>query len=279
MVRLERSRATGQGLAMNDAELVDRFEAAQAIAREAGEFALGYFRRFGDLKVTQKGAQDMASEADVAVEALIRERLAARFPEDGFFGEESGESGERGDGGRLWVVDPIDGTACFVTGIPVWCVSIAYVAGDDALIGAVYDPNADEMFAARSGFGATLNGRPIQPSDAGSLADGMVGVGYSTRTAPAPAIDFLDRLLAAGGMFVRNGSGALMITYVGAGRLLGYYEAHLNSWDGAAAVAIVREAGGWTNDFLAGDCLTKGNVIAVAAPRLVPAMTRLAGLE
>ncbi|MDH3229240.1 MAG: inositol monophosphatase [Alphaproteobacteria bacterium] len=264
---------------MNDRELVDRFEAAQAIAREAGEIALEYFRKFDDLQVTQKGAQDMASEADVAVEVLIRERLAARFPEDGFYGEESGRSDERGDGERLWVVDPIDGTACFVTGIPVWCVSIAFVVGDDALIGVVYDPNADEMFAARQGSGATLNGQPIRPSDADSFADGMVGVGYSTRTAPAPALEFLAGLLADGGMFIRNGSGALMITYVGAGRLLGYYEAHLNSWDGAAAIAIVREAGGWTNDFLAGDGLTKGNVVAAVAPRLVPAMKRLAGLE
>jgi myo-inositol-1(or 4)-monophosphatase len=263
---------------MNDAELEGRFEDAQAIAREAGALALRYFGRFDDLEVRTKGVQDMASEADVAVEELIRERLAARYPEDGFFGEESGGSEVRDDGGPLWIVDPIDGTACFVAGIPVWCVSIACVVGEEALIGALYDPNADEMFAARRGHGATLNGRPIRPGDADSFADGMVGVGYSTRTAPAPAIEFLDRLLADGGMFIRNGSGALMIAYVGAGRLLGYYEPHLNSWDGAAAIAIVREAGGWTNDFLAGDCLTKGNVIAAAAPRLAPAMKRLAGL-
>lgn len=263
---------------MNDAELDDRFEQAQAIAREAGELALGYFRRFAELEVKQKGAQDMASEADLAVEVLIRERLAARFPGDGFFGEESGQS-ESGGSEGTWVVDPIDGTACFVTGIPVWCVSIAFVVGEEALIGVVYDPNADELFAARSGAGATLNGKPIRPSDADSFADGMVGVGYSTRTTPAPAIEFLDRLLADGGMFIRNGSGALMITYVGAGRLLGYYEPHLNSWDGAAAIAIVREAGGWTSNFLAGNGLTEGNVIAAAAPRLVPAMKRLARLD
>ncbi len=264
---------------MNDQELADRFEVAQAIAREAGELALAFFRKFDDLQVTQKGAQDMASEADVAVEAVIRDRLAARFPEDGFFGEECGICDERGDGERLWVVDPIDGTACFVAGIPVWCVSIAYVVGDESVIGVVYDPNADEMFAARQGSGATLNGQPLRPSDADSLTGGMVGVGYSTRTAPAPAIDFLGGLLAAGGMFIRNGSGALMIAYVAAGRLLGYYEAHLNSWDGAAAVAIVREAGGWTSDLLAGDGLLQGDVIVAAGPRLAPAMKRLAGLE
>lgn len=263
---------------MNDAELVERFEVAQVIAREAGDLGLSYFRRFDDLQVTTKGLQDMASEADVAVEELIRERLATKFPEDGFFGEEGGRSdGEHADGG-LWVVDPIDGTACFVAGIPVWCVSIAYVVGKDALLGVVYDPNLDELFAARRGHGASLNGRKIRPSDADSFADGLVGIGYSTRTTPAPAVAFLDGLLAEGGMFIRNGSGALMITYVGAGRLLGYYEAHLNSWDGAAAIAIVGEAGGWTNDFLAGNGLSEGNLIAVAAPRLAPGMKRLAGL-
>lgn len=263
---------------MRDANLETRFDAAQDIAREAGALALDFFRRFGELEVTQKGAQDVASEADVAVEALIRRRLETLFPEDGFFGEEGGHSGAARAEDGLWVVDPIDGTACFVAGIPVWCVSVAYVVGTDILLGVVYDPNADELFAARRGHGATVNGQPIRPSGADSVADGMVGVGYSTRTAPAPAIAFLDRLLAEGGMFVRNGSGALMITYVGAGRLLGYYEPHLNSWDGAAAIAIVREAGGWANDFLANDGLSKGNVIAVAAPRLVSAMKRLAGL-
>ena len=264
---------------MNDAELDVRFEIAQAIAREAGELALSYFRRFDGLQVKKKGVQDMASEADVAVEALIRERLATRFPEDGFLGEEGGRNDAVSKEVGLWVVDPIDGTACFVTGIPVWCVSIAYVVGGDVVLGVVFDPNVNELFAARWGAGATLNDQPIRSSDADSFADGMVGIGYSTRTAPAPAIAFLDTLLAEGGMFIRNGSGALMISYVGAGRLLGYYEAHLNSWDGAAAIAIVREAGGWTNDFLGAGGLLNGNLIAAAAPRLVPAMKRLAGLE
>lgn len=269
---------TTQVLAMNDAELEARYEIAQTIAREAGELALTYFRRFDGLQVHKKGAQDMASEADVAVEALIRSRLAAQFPRDGFLGEEGGRSEGIGGDGGLWVVDPVDGTACFVAGIPVWCVSVAYVVGTEVTLGVVYDPNADELFAALGGSGATLNGKPIRPSDADSFADGMVGIGYSTRTTPTPVIAFLDGLLNDGGMFIRNGSGALMITYVAAGRLLGYYEAHLNSWDGAAAIAIVREAGGWTNDFLAGEGLSKGNPIAAAAPRLAPAMKRLAGL-
>jgi len=263
---------------MNDPELLARYEIAQTVAREAGEVALSYFRRFEGLRVTKKGAQDMASEADIAVEALIRERLATRFPVDGFLGEEGGRNDATNADGGTWVVDPIDGTACFVAGIPVWCVSIAYVTGRDVQIGIVYDPNAGELFAALGGSGATLNGKPIRPSDSDSFADGMMGIGYSTRTAPTPVIRFLDGLLTEGGMFIRNGSGALMITYVAAGRLLGYYEAHLNSWDGAAAVAIVKEAGGWTNDFLAGDGLLKGNPIAAAAPRLAPAMKRLTGL-
>jgi len=263
---------------MNNTQLLARYEIAQTVAREAGEVALSYFRRFEGLRVTKKGAQDMASEADIAVEALIRERLATRFPVDGFLGEEGGRNDATNADGGTWVVDPIDGTACFVAGIPVWCVSIAYVTGRDVQIGIVYDPNAGELFAALGGSGATLNGKPIRPSDSDSFADGMMGIGYSTRTAPTPVIRFLDGLLTEGGMFIRNGSGALMITYVAAGRLLGYYEAHLNSWDGAAAVAIVKEAGGWTNDFLAGDGLLKGNPIAAAAPRLAPAMKRLTGL-
>lgn len=266
---------------MDDAQLDDRFETATALAREAGALAHGYFRRFEELSVRRKGLQDEVSEADVAVETLIRERLSERFPEDAFLGEESGLAGgaaERDDAAPVWVVDPIDGTACFVSGIPTWCVSIACVVGDTIPIGVVYDPNSDELFAARRGAGATVNGRPIRPSEASGFDEGLVGIGYSTRTPPMAAIGAIDRLLGEGGMFVRNGSGALMITYVAAGRLLGYYEAHMQSWDGAAAVGIVREAGGWTSDFLADGGLTRGNSIAASGPHLAPAMRRLAGL-
>ncbi len=267
---------------MPTATLDARLEAACEIAREAGALALNYFRDLGSLTVERKGVQDEVSEADRAVEELIRQRLEENFPGEDILGEEGGfadsaAASAQGPEG-LWVVDPIDGTACFIVGIPVWCVSIAWVVEGAPTIGVVYDPNADEMFAARRGGGAVLNDHPLRLGGGGVLTDGSVGVGYSTRCRPEDTLRFLESLLAAGGMFQRNGSGALMLAYVAAGRLLGYYEPHINSWDCLAAICLVDEAGGWTNDFLAGEGLTKGNPVAAAAPGVTDEIKSFAGM-
>jgi myo-inositol-1(or 4)-monophosphatase len=257
--------------------LAARFEAAQRVAREAGAAALAMFRDPAALRVTAKGRQDFVSQADGAVEAVIAERLGRLFPDDGFLGEEN-VSNAAARGGGLWVVDPIDGTANFVTGVPVWCLSIGYHLDGTAVLGVVHDPNADELFAARRGAGASLNGRPIRASAAASLTEGTVGIGYSSRIGAEQVLGPLGRLLAAGGMYQRNGSGALNLAYVAAGRLLGYYEGHINSWDCLAGIVLVEEAGGWVNDFLAGDGLRRGNPILAAAPALAQAMREVAGL-
>jgi myo-inositol-1(or 4)-monophosphatase len=263
---------------MDETQISERFSAAQAIVREAGNLALRYFRDRRSLAIETKGAQDVVSDADRAVEVTIFERIAARFPGDALLGEETGGLQSWDGATPVWVVDPIDGTACFVSGIPVWCVSIALVVGGEIEIGVIYDPNADELFAVRRGHGATLDGEPMRASPATSFTEGTVGIGYSPRREAAPVIEAITRLLAEGGMFQRNGSGALMLAYVAAGRLIGYYEAHINSWDCLAGLAMVREVGGWTNDFLAGDALIHGNAVAAAAPGLAEAMRRLSGL-
>ncbi len=260
---------------MREQDLADRFAAAKSIAREVGAMALVRFRNRDGLAVERKGVQDQVTAVDREVEAAIRARLGALFPDDGVLGEEAGGAITP----RLWVVDPIDGTACFIAGIPVWCVSIAFVDGGEVELGVIYDPNTDELFAACRGHGASLDGAPLRPSPATGFADGSVGVGYSPRTSPGALIDVLEPLLQADGMFQCNGSGALMLTYVAAGRLIGYFEAHINAWDCLAGIALVREAGGWTSDFLAGDGLAKGNPLAAAAPGLAAAMRHLTGLS
>jgi myo-inositol-1(or 4)-monophosphatase len=260
---------------LREQDLADRFAAAKSIAREVGAMALVRFRNRDGLAVERKGVQDQVTAVDREVEAAIRARLGALFPNDGVLGEEAGGAITP----RLWVVDPIDGTACFIAGIPVWCVSIAFVDGGEVELGVIYDPNNDELFAACRGHGASLDGAPLRPSPATGFADGSVGVGYSPRTSPGALVDVLEPLLQADGMFQCNGSGALMLTYVAAGRLIGYFEAHINAWDCLAGIALVREAGGWTSDFLAGDGLAKGNPLAAAAPGLADAMRRLTGLN
>jgi len=246
--------------------LQERYAFVQGLAREAGRLAYDYYNRRAELAIESKGLQDIVSIADKRVEELIRSRLEEHFPEDGFLGEETGASAGGKPGQAIWVVDPIDGTACFLGGMPTWCVSIALVLDGETEIGVIHDPNVDELYAALRGAGTWLNGRrqPVPPAT--SLKDGLFGTGFSHRSPPQDIVPFIDALLREGGMFLRNGSGALMLAYVAIGRLVGYYEPHINSWDCLAALLLVREAGGWTCDFLADDGLTRGNVCAAAAP-------------
>jgi myo-inositol-1(or 4)-monophosphatase len=247
-----------------------RYELAQAVARRAGRRALEMFRDRERLVVESKGLQDMVRAADQEVEVWIRAQVHAAFPEDGFLGEEGGL--ERADARHVWVIDPIDGTACFVNGMHAWCLSIGVLCDGRPVIGAVYDPNSDELFHALEGRGAHVNGAPLRVSPAASVRDGVLGVGFSHRVPVAAFIPFLARTLAGGGMFIRNGSGALMLAYVAAGRLIGYYEPHINAWDCLAGIVLVREAGGQVNDFLSNDGLARGNPILAAGPELYGAL-------
>jgi myo-inositol-1(or 4)-monophosphatase len=258
------------------AEVDARFVVAGDLIREAGALALRYFNNIAALKIVSKGPQDMASQADLETEILIRDRLKQHFPHDAFFGEETGASDLDGAAG-IWVVDPIDGTQPFVSSLPTWCVSIAFVAGGVTEIGMVFAPVSDELFVARRGAGASLNGRPIQPHTGKTLQDGIVSVGYSPRVGPAQILPVLQRLLAAGGMFHRNGSGTLSLCYVGCGRLLGYVEPHINSWDCLAALLVITEAGGQTNDFLAGEALLNGNRVVAGPPAVFAALQAVLG--
>ena len=252
----------------------ERLSFAMTLIRDAGRLAHGYFQRLDELTIKSKGLQDMASEADTNTELLIKEGIAQAFPQDAFFGEETGAAGLEGAEG-VWVVDPIDGTQPFVCGMHTWCISIAYLRGDDIEFGLVYAPSNDELFVGRKGGVATLNGRPIHPHPGTSFKDGIVSVGYSSRVGKAAALPVLERLLDQGGMFYRNGSGTLSLCYVAAGRLLGYVERHMNSWDAVAGIAIVRAAGGVTNDFMTGDALTRGNRIIAGPPALYDALEQV----
>ena len=259
--------------------VIARLQAAKELAREAGAKALDLHRGRTTLDVISKGPQDRVTEADRAVEDLIRDGLADRFSGDAFLGEESGASaGGLDQHEGIWVVDPIDGTDCFVFGIPSWCISIAWLHRGQMTVGVIYDAIHDEMFAAARGHGAFLNDRPITASSATDTSGGLIGIGYSSRVSPAATLAAMQRLMEAGGMFHRCGSGALSLAWVAAGRLVGYFEPHINSWDCLAGLLLVREAGGWTNDFLAGDGLTRGNPAIASAPGLIDHIKFVSGL-
>jgi myo-inositol-1(or 4)-monophosphatase len=253
-------------------ELAARFAAAEGLAREAGALALalrsGPEAAFG---VESKSVLDYATEADRAVERLVIERLGARFG-DGVLGEEYGAQQESVD--RLWVVDPVDGTFNFMHGMPVWCISLAFLLRGEIEIGIIYNPETDEMFAARRWRGAFLNGVRLGVSAARHAAP-LIEIGHSNRRPVAQYLDLIGRIFAAGCEFRRFGSGALGLASVAAGRTDGYLELHINSWDVLAGMLLVREAGGWTNDFLAGEGLLRGNPIVACTPELSDKLTAL----
>jgi myo-inositol-1(or 4)-monophosphatase len=241
-----------------DPEIAARFDFALALVREAGEHAKGFLADRAALEVRSKGPQDLASAADLATELLIRGRIDARFPEDGFLGEETGAT-DFVEGQGIWVVDPIDGTQPYVSGLSSWCVSIGFVRDGAIIFGMVDAPARGEVFAGGVGIPATLNGAPVGRHPGRSIREGITGVGYSPRVGPAEFLPMFGRFIEAGGMYYRNGSGALMLCNVAAGRLVGYIEPHINSWDCVGALAVVHAAGLESNDFLAGDGLRQGN--------------------
>jgi myo-inositol-1(or 4)-monophosphatase len=258
--------------------LHQRFLVACAIAREAGALSR---RRFLDRKsftVGFKGPQDFITEVDGEVEKLIRARLAEAFPEDGFIGEESGAAVGR-EGAPIWVVDPIDGTSNFARGTPFYCVSIACVLGREIEVGVIYNPIGEELFAARRGAGATLNGVVLKAADTTALDRATIEIGWNMRSGMQKFIDLLGRVAGAGSGVIRAGSGALGLAYVAAGRRDGYVENHINAWDCLAGILLVREAGGYVSDFLSGDGLLKGNPLIACAPGVKAALVDVAGIE
>ncbi|MDP0928692.1 inositol monophosphatase [Paracoccus onubensis] len=229
---------------MTEIDLTARLTQAETIARLAGSLAHDHFRRRDGLAIeTKRSLTDMVSNADREVETLIREKLQSAFPTDAMLGEEYGHT--PGESGLTWVVDPIDGTAPFLNGLPGWCVSIGLM--DDSctpLLGAVFAPALGEMFLGARGCGASLNGQQIHVTRRFDLSSGLLGLGGNDRVPPARLGQLHGELAAEGIAWVRYGSGALMLAYVAAGRLVGYCEPRMSLWDCLAAYALIEAAGG-----------------------------------
>jgi myo-inositol-1(or 4)-monophosphatase len=245
------------------------------LARRAGDFALARFRALDDLVIEAKGHQDLVSDADRATETLIRDEIAARWPDDGIVGEEHGRV--HGTTGFDWVIDPIDGTANFVRGIPHWCVVIACARDGLPVVGVIHDPCTGELFEAARGAGAFVNGRRMRTTDAASLRDGSVATGVSGRSDPTQSSALVHEILVPGGMFFRSASGALMLAYVASGRLLGYVEDRMNSWDCFAALLMVEEAGGRHLKIDPEQALDRGTRVVAGGANIYPVLSDIAG--
>lgn len=221
---------------------------AAEVAREAGELARRRRTEGVALAATKSTLADIVTEADREVEALIRDRLSAQRPDDGFYGEESG--GGAGASGVTWVVDPIDGTVNYAQGIGWYAVSIAAVTGPvdpeawEAQAAAVFAPAAGELFSAALGSGAWLGDTRLRVRDApaaGALL--ATGFGYDPATHDGD-IATVRAVMPIARDIRRMGAAAIDLAYVAAGRLDGFFERGLQPWDFAAGALLVTEAGG-----------------------------------
>jgi myo-inositol-1(or 4)-monophosphatase len=227
----------------------DLLDIARSVAEEAGALAARLRSEGVAVAATKSSPIDIVTEADRATEDLIRGRLAALRPGDGFLGEESGAAGSRT--GLTWVVDPIDGTVNYLYGLPGWSVSVAVVEGDPdpatwtALAGAVHAPALGESYTASAGGGAHVNGRRLRVRDAVPLDRALVATGFHyTQDIRANQARVAQPLLARVRDLRRAGGAAIDLASVAAGRLDAYFEQGLHPWDQAAGALLVQEAGG-----------------------------------
>jgi myo-inositol-1(or 4)-monophosphatase len=245
------------------------------LAKRAGALLLERFAAGREPALASKSTPtDLVSEADLASERMIRDTLARSRPADGFLGEESG--GEDGSSGLTWIVDPLDGTINFLFGIPQWCVSVAVADFHGSLVGAIFDPCRDELFAATREGRPTLNGAPIVASRRGELASAMVATGfaYSAEVRAAQA-EVLARLLPRIRDIRRLGSAALDLAWTACGRYDAYFERTTKPWDVAAGVLVCERAGLTVTDLPERAGLPLG--VLACAPALAEELLQLVG--
>jgi len=231
-------------------------------ARDAGRVLVDRLGRA--IQITNKGDIDLVTEADLAAERLIVERIQSYHPNHSILAEESGKTERSGSGSEFkWIVDPLDGTTNFAHGYPCFCVSIALERAGVVEVGVIYDPMRDELFAAERGMGATLNDRTICVSETFDLNRALLCTGfpYDVRLRDDFARHLHQFIMTAQGVR-RDGSAALDLAYVACGRFDGFWEEGLHPWDMAAGVLLIEEAGGRVSRY-------DGSAFDIYAPPIV----------
>jgi myo-inositol-1(or 4)-monophosphatase len=220
--------------------------------KAAERAAKSLIRDFGEveqLQVSRKGPADFVSAADRRAEEIIYSELKKARPEYSFLMEESGEA-KGSDPDRRWIIDPLDGTANFLHGIPHWAISIALEEKGELTAGLVYDPVKDEMFHAEKGGGASLRRKRLRVSGRANTDMAFIATGGPRRALQKQDLFFREQRAVwdMGAALRRYGAAALDLCYVAAGRCEGYWERDLKPWDVAAGILIVRESGGFVGD-------------------------------
>lgn len=204
----------------------------------------------GTFEISHKeGINNLVTEADHAAEKSIIEVIRNTYPDHFILSEETGEIKTASE--IKWIIDPIDGTVNFAHGIPLCCVSIAVEKSGEMILGAVYNPNMNELYFAEKGNGATLNNKRIRVSEESSVAKSclVTGFPYTYLEMPNGPIQVFEKLIKQGIPVRRLGSAAIDLCWVAAGRFDGFYEHKLQAWDSAAGYLMVEEAGGRVTDF------------------------------
>lgn len=251
-------------------------QAIEEIVRAAGAMMRDAFNDPDKPAYSLKGRQDYLTVTDGAVERFVRAEIERRFPGDAVLGEEDGGAV---NAARLWIVDPIDGTANFARQIPHFCISLGLLVEGRLEAGAIYEPMHDELFIAQRGQGAWCNGERMHVSELAELPAATMEIGWSARLPAAPYLALVLRGMEAGCSVRRAGSGALGLAYVAAGRSEAYAEAHINAWDVAAGLLLVEEAGGRVNDFWTPEALSQGNPVLATNQRLAAELSVLTGID
>jgi myo-inositol-1(or 4)-monophosphatase len=252
-------------------------ELAERLAREAGEIQRDRYETVFEVR-TKSASIDLVTEVDHACEELIVDALSAERGRDAILAEEGGGS-DHADAEWRWVIDPLDGTTNYAHGYPRFCVSIGVERRGVRTVGVVYDPLLDEMFQAVRGEGATLNGRPIRVSQESDFGNALVATGfaYDVRKSPEDNLDHFASVVKRARAIRRDGSAALDLCYVAAGRFDGFWEIKLHAWDVAAGLLLVDEAGGRTSDLRGNPAPRTGRETLASNGRIHDALTALLG--
>jgi myo-inositol-1(or 4)-monophosphatase len=213
---------------------------AEELVRVAGAIALDLRGGAAEFK---DGATDVVTEADRRAEAEMQALIGAERPDDGVVGEEGAAVA---GGRRRWLLDPVDGTLNYARGLPAWCAAVALLDAGEAVVSAIYDPVAGELFSAARGEGATLNGAPLHTGAAPALGDAVMATFVDARRRDREIVDGTERLLRDVGALRAVGCGSLELAWIAAGRLDGWLQADVEPWDWHPGALLVEEAGGAT---------------------------------
>ena len=246
-----------------------------AAVRKAARQIRRDFNEVENLQVSRKGAADFVSQTDLASERVLREELTKARPDFGFVLEEGGVVQGK-DAAHRWHIDPIDGTTNFIHGVPHFAISVGLEREGMVIAGVIYNPIADELYWAERGKGAFLNEKRLRVSGRRELADSLFATGLNLGPRGNPPLFYAqyEALTAKSAGIRRFGSAALDLAYVAAGRYEGFWEIGLTSWDVAAGIVLVREAGGQVSDMNGGGDVLGGAGIVAGNQDIHPRLLR-----